>query len=800
MIRCRGTKIMSNRKRSNPAFLEALALAGTILLLVALLKDMLILGRSTMAHDNLYWNYPMYHFFADSLIGGRLPLWDPFNNGGVPFYPMVLLGSYLEPVALFTTVFLSEFTSDTLILFHWTRFLLSVTSLVGAYCVLRLFCRSLTARLALLPPLFLSYMMLGSFAQPSLIQLFAWTPWTLYFFLRIVHFKDYRVANWCLLAATLGINFQSYYFAAPWLMLLAFFAAFLMFEREAIKGLFRHRGNRLGAALLALTCAVMALPNYSVWRDQADLVYPARLTDPSANKSLAQTEGAPETVTSGLELSYRTLTQTGISATCWSLFQSVIPDRAFEMFAMMENRWRGAHDGHGYFGLLFFFVSLVGILYGNAPLKRVWFGVFIAFLLIIFGPSGMLHRLVFAVFPPLWYLRNVFFLIPFVWLGAIYFFAIGVDRIVANSRLSPLTFEVSLGLVASTFAATAVIGVVALEKQSPELTPLVLATTALLVFLLRRHRMFLLLALGLGAGIAAVVESLNTTACLFHFLWSVGLPLGLFAFLRKHRQWIAPLVVSIVALDLTLSFRANHFLYDAHRHPADVLKIDSHARPPELPKPRQIAPAFPKHPADQQAMRMLGVLYRQPYALSTVKKGSAETFSEALKATRWNSFYLPKPYFDLVHSKLDPKVMADAFRIGRSPLDFIEGQAEGKILSYDYNTLAVELTAKTPGKLYWADGYHRYWNAYIDGKRVDLERSRGAFKAVAFPEGTHRLSFRFEPWPFVMACLLYYFALAAVLLGAGAANLSQFAKLLLNRYSKTRFRRFQTLPEGASTF
>jgi len=61
------------------------------------MRDALINGRSTLAHDVLYWIYPWYQFAAESVLQGRFPWWYPFTHGGEPFYPLLAQLRFLDP-------------------------------------------------------------------------------------------------------------------------------------------------------------------------------------------------------------------------------------------------------------------------------------------------------------------------------------------------------------------------------------------------------------------------------------------------------------------------------------------------------------------------------------------------------------------------------------------------------------------------------------------------------------------------------------------------------------------------------
>ena len=72
--------------------------------------------------------------------------------------------------------------------------------------------------------------------------------------------------------------------------------------------------------------------------------------------------------------------------------------------------------------------------------------------------------------------------------------------------------------------------------------------------------------------------------------------------------------------------------------------------------------------------------------------------------------------------------------------------AQARILSYENARVAIEAEAPRGGG--WVvlnDVWHPYWFATLDGAEARVLRANVMFRAVAVPEGRHRVEFRFEP-------------------------------------------------------
>jgi hypothetical protein len=89
---------------------------------------------------------------------------------------------------------------------------------------------------------------------------------------------------------------------------------------------------------------------------------------------------------------------------------------------------------------------------------------------------------------------------------------------------------------------------------------------------------------------------------------------------------------------------------------------------------------------------------------------------------------------------------------------------------YQYADIHATISSLKAGYVYWADGYDRWWSAFIDGKRIPIYRADSAFKAFPIPAGEHELRLVYRPVPFLIALGIYYgvfFAVLASLLAPG---------------------------------
>jgi hypothetical protein len=81
--------------------------------------------------------------------------------------------------------------------------------------------------------------------------------------------------------------------------------------------------------------------------------------------------------------------------------------------------------------------------------------------------------------------------------------------------------------------------------------------------------------------------------------------------------------------------------------------------------------------------------------------------------------------------------------------------------------VVAEITTNSAGLLVLTDLFYPGWIAEEDGRRLEILRADGFFRAVALPAGTHRVIFRYRPLSVVLGAGVSAVALLTILLLAG---------------------------------
>ncbi len=178
-------------KFSKYIYYEIAAWLLGILGLIVLLWEPLS-GQGILKHDNIKWNFPVFKFFIETLNGGELPLWNPFSNAGLPFFPVASQMRLWEPLHILFAFVGPLFTKDIVSLYVANRVLHSLVMVLGIYLLLRSYTKYLIVRLSLIPILLYSSIFLGSFRQDGIINQFLWAGYSTYFLLQLLKTEKWK--------------------------------------------------------------------------------------------------------------------------------------------------------------------------------------------------------------------------------------------------------------------------------------------------------------------------------------------------------------------------------------------------------------------------------------------------------------------------------------------------------------------------------------------------------------------------------------------------------------------------------
>ena len=62
--------------------------------------------------------------------------------------------------------------------------------------------------------------------------------------------------------------------------------------------------------------------------------------------------------------------------------------------------------------------------------------------------------------------------------------------------------------------------------------------------------------------------------------------------------------------------------------------------------------------------------------------------------------------------------------------------------------MTIKISASNNALLFFSDAYYPGWKAFVDGKETPLYRADYAFRAAVVPQGSHVVSFSYQPLSF----------------------------------------------------
>jgi hypothetical protein len=600
-------------------------------------RSAFFLSRASIGGDNLFWFYPVYQFFADSLLHGRFPYWDPFTHGGQALYPSLLQLRLLEPISYLVLGFGGLLTSDLTTLFVWDRFSRGLVGALGAYLLLRQWAEHWVIRLLLPPLLIWSSFLLAIFQQTAIIDQFISVPWAAYFVLRIAHHGDGRWRNWLGLALSIGTAWQSYYFSGLWIFLLFLGAGMVLFRRDDLRRLrdLPRLWPKAGATVVLITA--MALPNMVVFSERANWVFPARMLDHSyegrrtVGGPLQYEPASPIPGSNSVFMPYGLVQYTGTFSTAWDFLQVLAPEgNAHARGPDGPLVFGRPSEAFMYVGLLGYVVALWGAAAGQHPLKRVWVLITLAFGLLMLGPSGGLQWLL-RIYPPLLVVRHTHVFASLFLLGVLYFFVLGCNRLLRDGDRRPaMTARWALDVAACSamlvLSATLLLRVTSAPKRLPavNLEVILLLVPLIALYLMRRRLSALGLCVsGLIAHLALLLWHGWTHDLVNHLAVFLLVPVLLLLVssvsrVSRHRRWALLAAAVFLLTDLGLYVGRSSWLWHWER-PDRVLGVSPFPARPTPPRSREtVLPSQYLYEAFPQPIRYLSLVFRQPTAFSTL--------------------------------------------------------------------------------------------------------------------------------------------------------------------------------------
>lgn len=408
---------------------EIMVLIGSVVFVLAVLRDPLFLGRGTWSHDVLYWFYPNFNYIADGIQHGHLPLWNPFSRGGEPLFFSYLHLRLLDPVSALVAIVGQVLTSDIGMLEAWDRVLRGLIAGLGTHLLLRQWARHPFTRIILAVLTVLSPIMMIGIRQNGIPDFYYLSPYALMALFRIFE-GDNRWRWWWLFILVFATSMQSFFFVGMLISCIFVFVAYFELRPQKFHLVMRSRTTYIRLGLAAAMIGLATVPMLVMALDQGNMHFALR--NLPTNWENMVPHGGPIVVDLGVDaddagrgivLPYNVIKLTGTFGSFLDVIGTVVPTFLYT-------------SSYGecilFVGPLVLFVAVVGMAAGRHRLKAIWLVLFFGYLLLYLGANAPLHWLLYKVLPPLWLMRHTHLFTDFVILAILYFFMLGFDRLLVS--------------------------------------------------------------------------------------------------------------------------------------------------------------------------------------------------------------------------------------------------------------------------------------------------------------------------------------------------------------------------------
>ena len=303
-----------------------------------------------------------------------------------------------------------------------------------------------------------------------------------------------------------------------------------------------------------------------------------------------------------------------------------------------------------YIGFLPWVIAILGLVAGKHEMKMVWLLIIAGFGLLMLGPAGGLHKLLYYIYPPVWFVRHTHTFVLFFIFALLYFYVLGFNRIFSTWDRPIFESNTHDGIIHRLIGKGGVSNSIAILIFSGAIVLLVYWMTRLAYPYIDYLFIFIILIFIIGvilwkdlgekgvyislviSHIAIVfIFSTNTYKFIRYIVPALGFPLALFIFIKtqknlsevkKHYISLSLLFIFGTALtfDLTYSFKRSSFLYST-KHPSISHNINTILQKSSSLQNRYVYPDEIVKDDSECGMRYLPIVYRQPFVFSSIKEG-----------------------------------------------------------------------------------------------------------------------------------------------------------------------------------
>jgi hypothetical protein len=374
----------------------------------------LILGREIFTHDAINW-FGIFDYYADCLLNGYFPFWDPYMLSGTPFYPNVHLLGLLDPLALAAVFLIKVLGISHLTAFIWFYLFRLFLFVLGAYFLFKYICGCSISALISSGVLLFAVAPI-CFWQNGMINSVFLTPFallSLILFIRNIETpRRYLYLTWLVLITGITLNvYIPVYFLFN---IIIFFLILVLLKLVAYRALFKGFKNKkflFFSVILLLLLIIMAGPSLVLMHKDSsgtgELFPSIRLFQKNnfVHKKILATE-MDDSMFSGKFTNF-----TGVYSSYGNMLNLVYPDiwQGYFLSSGVYNKKNEYISEMGqYIGIIPFLLCIIGFIYSKSRYRHAAIIVSVIIctnMISFYGVHGVLpnflQKIFNQVFPPL---------------------------------------------------------------------------------------------------------------------------------------------------------------------------------------------------------------------------------------------------------------------------------------------------------------------------------------------------------------------------------------------------------------
>jgi len=693
-------------------------------------REVIFYKKMVFTGDAEMW-YALYHYFTEAIYNNSLALWNPYMNGGEPFFQTWGMWRLIDPVNLFPIFIGKIFNINIYELFHIHFFIKILVAILGGYFLLKhIFQLKKSVHLYVLIIILLLFtnISLSELMYDGHYVTFCWFPYILLFFIRFIeHFKIIDFL-WFIYFSAIHIGAATYTSIYGVFLILAFILTSIILTPSILKSLFQFIiKNRISVIISATMLMVLILPAILTAIYVTDLYPVGRTWD--------KRELFEQTDKGIFELKRDEILErnSGGSATISDVLLNV---RTFTIGSLFPGK--NNHIIITYLGYTLVIIAIFGALFSRNRWK-IHFGIlFILSMIIVAGHNTPLYGYLSSIFFPLEFIRNTIYSYPFVQFIYFYFVGIGLIQLV---NLFP-KFEIGFNYI----LIMAIFFILYFTVQDQHFTEHLEPVTKMSpdfehtaqpyqfieerYFAMPRPAWYLLEPILYKNDVALSMlgrqpENMSEFQLPYYQEWNKW-----WKMLEKTNNKHG----AVIALRTFFWTKYYHNIYllgerDAGRFNAlmgvkkDKLFFSNHVLLLDDKETKEMV-------LSMNGTQLNDVLDNTIIIHSPPPEDQLNTLNQLQLADK--IFIFPKPEYD-------PE---------SSPFSY-------QLLDYTPNYISLTVEAKSHGLLLYRDGYDKAWKASVNDASTPVYRANIGFKAIYLPKGTHQVTFSYQPSGFIIAVIIF---------------------------------------------